>query len=62
MYLSKDQLNQKLMLMVRVLGIVSYSFRPLTRELIGLEVWMQHMRPSYLALKIPFRKKGVDEI
>ena len=34
-------LNQKLKLMVEAPGYVIYSNTPLTRKLIGLEVWMR---------------------
>ena len=32
--------------------------RPLTQEPFGLEEWMQHRPPSYLARNIPLRKEG----
>ena len=45
MELSKNQLNQKLKLMIEAPEYVTYSNIPPTREPIGLELWMRH-RPS----------------
>ena len=39
--LSRNQFNQKLKLMVEAPGYVIYSNTPLTRDPIGLEVWMR---------------------